>query len=128
MQGGQKIQSASSIANKFSNVGLELGGKDPAYVREDINTPDLLKNTVENLVDGAFFNSGQSCCGVERIYVHQSLYNDFVDLYVQAVKKYKLGNPTDKTTNLGPVVRESAANYIKEQITEAIDMGASKPI
>lgn len=124
VQGGQKIQSASSIANKFSNVGLELGGKDPAYVREDINTPDLLKNTVENLVDGAFFNSGQSCCGVERIYVHKSLYNDFVDLYVQAVKKYKLGNPTDKTTNLGPVVRESAAKYIKEQIKEAIDLGA----
>jgi acyl-CoA reductase-like NAD-dependent aldehyde dehydrogenase len=76
------------------------------------------------LVDGAFFNSGQSCCGIERIYVHESLYAKFVDGFVDLTKTYKLGDPTDKAVNLGPMVRTSAAEFVRGQIVEAVQQGA----
>jgi acyl-CoA reductase-like NAD-dependent aldehyde dehydrogenase len=116
--GGQTIQQAAS--QRFIGIGLELGGKDPAYVRADCN----LTSTIENLVDGAFFNSGQSCCGIERIYVAESIYADFLEGFKKLTSEYNLGNPTDTTVNLGPVVRLSAAEFIREQIDEAIDLGA----
>ncbi len=118
VDGGKAVQRA--IGERFIGAGLELGGKDPAYVRADAN----LAHAVENLVDGAFFNSGQSCCGIERIYVHESLYDKFVDGFVDLTKTYKLGNPTDKATNLGPMVRSSAAEFVRGQIAEAVKQGA----
>jgi acyl-CoA reductase-like NAD-dependent aldehyde dehydrogenase len=118
VKGGLAVQ--ESIKDKFIPCGLELGGKDPAYVRADAN----LENTVENLVDGAFFNSGQSCCGIERIYVHEDLYDNFVSKFVEITKTYKLGNPLDENTNLGPMVKTSASNYVREQIKDAIKKGA----
>ena len=116
--GGHAIVKAAS--GRFINVGLELGGKDPAYVRPDANLPFA----VENLVDGAFFNSGQSCCGKERLYVHASVYDEFVDGFVDLTKKYKLGNPLDPATTIGPMVRTSAANFVRGQIESAVRGGA----
>jgi acyl-CoA reductase-like NAD-dependent aldehyde dehydrogenase len=118
VDGGKAIQRA--IGERLIGAGLELGGKDPAYVRADAD----LAHAVENLVDGAFFNSGQSCCGIERIYVHESLYSRFVDGFVELTKAYKLGNPTEKSTNLGPMVRASAADFVRGQIAEAVRQGA----
>src|SRR5487761_1748499 len=110
VRGGHAVQKA--ISGKFIDAGLELGGKDPAYVRPDAD----MKHTVENLVDGSFFNSGQSCCGIERIYVHEKVYKTFVDAFVHLTYQYKLGNPTDPTVNLGPMVRTSAADFVRQQI------------
>jgi acyl-CoA reductase-like NAD-dependent aldehyde dehydrogenase len=105
---------------RFIPVGLELGGKDPAYVRADAN----LAHAIENVVDGAFFNSGQSCCGVERIYVHGDVYDAFVEGAVALTKQYVLGSPLDPSTTLGPMVRASAADFVREQIAEAVASGA----
>lgn len=117
VQAGHAVQQA--IGGKFIDAGLELGGKDPAYVRADAD----MKHTVENLVDGAFFNSGQSCCGVERIYVHEKVYKPFVDAFVDLTLRYKLGDPTDPAVNLGPMVRTSAAQFVRRQIAEAVRKG-----
>ncbi|WP_159877977.1 aldehyde dehydrogenase family protein [Aquitalea denitrificans] len=116
--GGHAVQQAAST--RFIGVGLELGGKDPAYVREDAD----LASAIENLVDGAFFNSGQSCCGIERIYVHHSHYQAFVDGFVELTKAYRFGNPLDASTNLGPMVRASAASFVRSQIADAMAAGA----
>ncbi len=118
VEGGAAVQQAMS--SRFINGGLELGGKDPAYVRVDAN----LEQAIENLVDGAFFNSGQSCCGIERIYVDQQLYQRFVDGFVDLTKQYQLGNPLDPSTTLGPMVRTSAATFAQDQIKKAIQAGA----
>lgn len=115
---GQKIE--QSAAGTFLGLCLELGGKDPAYVRADAK----LDYCVNELVDGAFFNSGQSCCGIERIYVEESLYPQFVESYVEQVKGYTLANPLLAETTLGPVVRTSAADWVRRQISEAISQGA----
>lgn len=116
--GGRAVQQAAS--ERFIGVGLELGGKDPAYVRADAD----LASAIENLVDGAFFNSGQSCCGIERIYVHRSHYTAFVDGFVELTKAYRFGNPLDTSTNLGPMVRASAAAFVRSQIANAMAAGA----
>jgi acyl-CoA reductase-like NAD-dependent aldehyde dehydrogenase len=110
-----------SAAGRFIGVALELGGKDPAYVRPDAP----LEATAEALVDGAFFNSGQSCCAVERIYVHEAVYARFVDLFVDVTRAtQKLGNPLDRDTTLGPVVSAAAAASIRSQIAAAVAAGA----
>ncbi|MGE0734124.1 MAG: aldehyde dehydrogenase family protein [Alphaproteobacteria bacterium] len=119
--GGKAIEQAA--AGRFIGTGLELGGKDPAYVRADAN----MAHAVENLVDGVFFNSGQSCCGIERIYVHKSVFKDFVDGAAALTKQYVLGDPTDAATTLGPMVRTQAADFVREQIAEAVKQGA-KPL
>jgi len=116
--GGHAITKA--LSGRFIGAGMELGGKDPAYVRADAD----LAFSVENLVDGAFFNSGQSCCGIERIYVHESLHDAFVEGFVELTRKYKLGNPTDANTNFGPMVRASAADFVRGQVADAIKAGA----
>ncbi len=116
--GGHAVQAAA--AKRFIGTGLELGGKDPAYVRADVNLP----HAIENVVDGAFFNSGQSCCGIERVYVHEKVYKDFVDGAVDLVKRYRLGNPIEPETNLGPMVRTSAADFVRGQIRDAVAAGA----
>jgi acyl-CoA reductase-like NAD-dependent aldehyde dehydrogenase len=114
----------NAAAGQFINVGLELGGKDPAYVRADAN----LAYAVENLVDGAFFNSGQSCCGIERIYVHDSLFDAFVDGFVALTRSYVLGDPLDPSTTLGPMVKASAAEFVRGQIDAALAAGAKAHI
>lgn len=116
--GGHAVQQAAS--GRFIGTGLELGGKDPAYVRQDAS----FDHAVENLVDGVNFNSGQSCCGIERIYVHHSLYERFVEAFVALTRQYRLGNPTDPQVNLGPMVRERAAAFVRRQIKEAVAAGA----
>lgn len=116
--GGYSIQKAA--VGRFIGVGLELGGKDPAYVRHDAN----LQFAIENLVDGAFFNSGQSCCGIERIYVHKDHYDKFVKGAVELTAQYKLGNPLDTETNLGPVAKKSGADTVIEHIEKAKKAGA----
>ena len=116
--GGAMVERAA--AGRFISVGLELGGKDPAYVRADAD----LRHAVETSIDGAFFNSGQSCCGIERIYVHESLYDAFVEQAVALVKQYKLGRSDDPETTLGPLVRAEAADFVRRQISEAVAQGA----
>ncbi len=116
--GGAAVEKAA--AGRFIGVGLELGGKDPAYVRADAD----LAHAVENLVDGAFFNAGQSCCAIERIYVHTEVYDAFLDGFVELVRNYRLGDPTDPETTLGPVVRRTAADHVRRQVEAAVAAGA----
>ncbi|HEX6670391.1 MAG TPA: aldehyde dehydrogenase family protein, partial [Gemmatimonadales bacterium] len=116
---GDKAMEEAS-AGRFINVGLELGGKDPAYVRPDAN----MAHAIENLVDGAFFNSGQSCCGIERIYVHRKVWDDFLKGFVDLTKKYVLGSPLDQETTLGPMVRAEAAAFVRKQVAAAVRAGA----
>jgi acyl-CoA reductase-like NAD-dependent aldehyde dehydrogenase len=118
VRGGQAMEAAA--AGHFIGLGLELGGKDPAYVRRDAN----LAHSVENLVDGSYFNSGQSCCGIERIYVARSVYPEFVERFVELTRQYVLGSPLDEATTLGPVIKPAAAEFVRGQIAEAIAMGA----
>lgn len=116
--GGDAVQRAAAV--RRIGVGLELGGKDPAYVRADAD----FSAAVESLVDGAFYNSGQSCCGIERIYVAEPLYDRFVEAFVALTLQYRLGNPLDEQVNLGPVVRASAAEFVRGHIREAVALGA----
>ncbi|HET9727465.1 MAG TPA: aldehyde dehydrogenase family protein [Gemmatimonadales bacterium] len=116
--GGKAMEDAA--AGLFINVGLELGGKDPAYVRPDAN----MAHAVENLVDGSFFNSGQSCCAIERIYVHKQVWDEFLDGFVDLTRKYVLGSPLEQATTLGPMVRPEAAAFVRKQIASAVRAGA----
>jgi acyl-CoA reductase-like NAD-dependent aldehyde dehydrogenase len=118
VEAGKAMESAAT--GHFIGVGLELGGKDPAYVRADAD----LEHAVENLVDGSFFNSGQSCCAIERIYVDQALYPAFVERFAALTRQYVLGNPLDEATTLGPLVTPGAAVFVRAQIAEAIALGA----
>lgn len=110
----------AAAAGRNLGVGLELGGKDAAYVRADAD----LDRAVAGLVDGTFFNAGQSCCSVERIYVHRSLYADFVEAFAAAVARLRPGHPLDPGTNLGPVVSRQACRRIREEIGRACEAGA----
>lgn len=116
--GGHAIQAAA--AGRFVATGLELGGKDPAYVRADAP----LEATVAELVDGVYFNAGQSCCAVERIYVERSRFDDFVEAFVERARGYVLGDPLDPATTLGPLVRAGAADLVRDQVAEATGKGA----
>ena len=118
VEGGKSIERAA--AGTFTTLGLELGGKDPAYVRADVK----LDHAVENLVDGAFYNSGQCCCGIERIYVHESAYDKFLDGFVNLTRQYVLGNPLDEKTTLGPMANKRFAEIVRKQTAEALAKGA----
>lgn len=118
VKGGAAIERAA--AGTFTGLGLELGGKDPGYVRHDAN----LDAAVDTLMDGAMFNSGQCCCGIERIYVHESLYDAFVEKAVAWVKGLRLGSPFDPETTLGPMAHVRFAQVVREQINEALIKGA----
>jgi acyl-CoA reductase-like NAD-dependent aldehyde dehydrogenase len=120
--GGRAVQRAA--AARFVGVGLELGGCDPVYVRHDAD----LKHAIENIVDGAYFNSGQSCCGLQRIYVHESVYEPFTLGAIELIRQYRLGDPLDPETTLGPVVRTAAADAVRAQIRAAVDAGARPAI
>ncbi|MGB3146242.1 MAG: aldehyde dehydrogenase family protein [Paracoccaceae bacterium] len=119
--GGQAMERAA--AGTFTPLGLELGGKDPGYVRADAD----LDAAVETLMDGAMYNAGQCCCGIERIYVHESLYDAFVEKAVAWVKGLTLGNPFDPATTIGPMANKRFAAVIRDQIAEAVAAGA-KPL
>ena len=116
--GGKAIEQAA--AGTFTSLGLELGGKDPAYVRADAD----FDHAVENLVDGAFYNSGQCCCGIERIYVHEALHDRFVEAYADLTRRYVLGNPLDPATTLGPMAHLRFAELVRRQTGEAVAKGA----
>ncbi len=117
--GGRAIEKAA--AGTFMTLGLELGGKDPAYVLPDAK----LDHAVANLVEGAFFNSGQCCCGIERVYVHEKVYDDFVEGFIAETKSYVLGNPLDQATTMGPMAQARFADFIREQKAEALRKGAT---
>lgn len=116
-----------AAAGSFMGLGLELGGKDPAYVRADLGL-EQVQHAARQLVDGAFFNSGQSCCGIERIYVAQQHYQAFCETFIEEVRQYQLGDPLSSSTSLGPVVRPAAANWVRQQIADAVSAGAKSCI
>jgi acyl-CoA reductase-like NAD-dependent aldehyde dehydrogenase len=117
--GGRAIEKAA--AGTFMTLGLELGGKDPAYVLPDAK----LDHAIANLVDGAFYNSGQCCCGIERVYVHEAIYDDFVEGFVAETKNYIVGNPLEHSTTMGPMAQARFADLIREQKAEALRKGAT---
>ena len=119
--GGRMVMESVARAPNFPATCLELGGKDPAYIRPDAD----IAFAAENVVDGGYFNSGQSCCAVERIYVHEMVYDRFVEAAVAVIDSYKLGSPTDETTTLGPLVRAKAADAVRQQVAQAIHAGAT---
>ena len=115
---GQAIERAA--AGTFTSLGLELGGKDPGYVAEDAD----LEAAVETLIDGAMYNAGQCCCGIERIYVHESLFERFVERAAEIVSGYRLGDPLDPETTLGPMANARFAHHVRGQVVDALEQGA----
>jgi acyl-CoA reductase-like NAD-dependent aldehyde dehydrogenase len=122
VSGGHAVVAATAAG--FATSGLELGGKDPAYVRADANLPQA----IETLTDGAFYNAGQSCCGIKRIYVAAARYDEFVAGVVELTNKYRLGSPLEPDTTLGPVVRAAAADAVRDQVRDAVKRGARQLI
>ncbi len=122
VEGGRRIEKA--LAGTFATLGLELGGKDPAYVRADAK----LDFSIENIVDGAFYNAGQCCCGIERIYAHEDVYDQVVEGVTELTKKYVVGNPLDRTTTMGPMAQARFADAIREQKAEALRKGATATV
>lgn len=118
VEGGREIY--REVSKRFLGVGLELGGKDPAYVAEDAD----LDFTAENVVDGACYNAGQSCCAVERVYVHKKLYKKFLTRAQAILKRCKMGDPLDETTTLGPLASKAALDTLKRQVEDAVHRGA----
>lgn len=116
--GGRAIEKAA--AGTFMTLGLELGGKDPAYVLPDVK----MDHAIANLVDGTFYNSGQCCCGIERIYVHEKVYDEFVEGFIAETRNYVVGNPLDQSTTMGPMAQSRFADFIREQKAEALRKGA----
>lgn len=116
--GGLAVQKAA--ADRIVNVGLELGGKDPAYVRGDVD----VAWAAEEIVDGAIFNSGQSCCAIERVYVHESIYDSFVEEVKKVLSNYRVGDPFDEKTQIGPVISKRAKETVLAHIADAIKKGA----
>ena len=118
VEGGRAIERAA--AGSFTSLTLELGGKDPAYVRADAD----IAAAVEGLVDGAFYNAGQSCCGVERIYVHEAVWEPFLEGFVEGTQGYRLGDPLDPDTSFGPLSSARLAGQVREQVRQAVEAGA----
>ena len=117
--GGLAVQRAAS--DRIVNVGLELGGKDAAYVRGDVDIPWA----AEEIVDGAVFNSGQSCCSLERVYVDETIHDEFVAAVQTVLRGYRLGDPLDKDTHVGPVISKRSKETIESHIKDALDKGAT---
>ncbi|MBZ5619351.1 MAG: aldehyde dehydrogenase family protein [Acidobacteriia bacterium] len=118
VEGGRQVYQEAST--QLLDMGLELGGKDPALVCEDAN----FDFAAANLVDGAFYNAGQSCCAIERIYVMRPLFSRFVDAYVAEVEKYKVGDPEDESTTMGPLAQRKAVDFMEFQVGQAVSRGA----
>lgn len=115
---GKRI--AEAVAGRMVKLQLELGGKDPAYVCDDIN----IDNAAASTADGAYYNAGQSCCSVERIYVHSKIYNDFVDAFMHEVENFVVGDPMDENTYIGPLARAAQLNVLDQQVADAKVKGA----
>jgi len=116
---GQKI--AAVAAPKMSRLQLELGGKDPLYVCGDVD----IEKAATNAAEGCFYNTGQSCCSVERVYVHQDIAEDFIEAYIAAVAQYKMGDPMDDSVFIGPLTREPQLEILEGQIGDALEKGAT---
>lgn len=116
---GMKI--VESMAKRLIPLGLELGGKDPCYV-SDSNT-DVAK-VAAAVADGAFYNGGQSCCAVERVYVHEAVYDEFLQEFIKAVQGFKVGDPSEKDTYFGPLTRPLHTEILKSQLNDALSLGA----
>jgi acyl-CoA reductase-like NAD-dependent aldehyde dehydrogenase len=108
------------LFKKISDVGLELGGKDAAYICKDVD----IASAAAGAIDGAFYNAGQSCCAVERIYVHHSVYDNFIEEALKLVKSYKMGDPMKEETNLGPMAQPKAPAFLLQQVDQARSIGA----
>jgi acyl-CoA reductase-like NAD-dependent aldehyde dehydrogenase len=117
---GRRIAEAVATSGSMARVQLELGGKDPVYVADDVD----VALAAESLADGAFYNAGQSCCSVERIYVHESIHDAFVDAFVASVEAFRVGDPTDPDTYLGPLTRPQQADLLDAQVVDAVAHGA----
>ena len=118
VEGGRQIY--RQVSQRFIDVGLELGGKDPAYIAEDAD----IEFAAENVVDGACYNAGQSCCAVERVYVHRRRHDEFIDRALKVLQGYQLGDPLEETTTMGPLARRSALDTLERQVEEARGRGA----
>ncbi|MEQ9498432.1 MAG: aldehyde dehydrogenase family protein [Deltaproteobacteria bacterium] len=119
VSGGRRIYRAVA-ESRFIDVALELGGKDPAYIAADAD----LDFTIDNVVDGAFYNAGQSCCGVERVYVEASVYDRVVEAMVEKTRGYVLGDPMKDTTSIGPLAQPGAPAFLEGQVADAKQRGA----
>jgi acyl-CoA reductase-like NAD-dependent aldehyde dehydrogenase len=117
--GGLAVQKIASDRIGLT-VGLELGGNDPSYIRPDVD----VKWAAAEIVDGAVFNSGQSCCAIERVYVHTSIHDALVHEIQEVLKTYILGSPDDKSTHVGPVISRAAKSNIEAQVQDALSKGA----
>jgi acyl-CoA reductase-like NAD-dependent aldehyde dehydrogenase len=115
---GKKI--AETVAGRMIKIQLELGGKDPAYVCDDANA----EAAAESLADGAFYNAGQSCCSVERIYVHEKVHDQFVESFLKTTQSFVIGDPMDDKTYLGPLTREPQLHVLESQVKDALSKGA----
>ena len=111
---------AQAVGHRFIKMQLELGGKDPTYVCDDANP----RNAAESLADGAMYNTGQSCCSVERIYVHEKIHDEFVAAFVETVKTFKTGNPLSEDTYIGAITREPQIEVLEAQVSDALAKGA----
>ncbi len=118
VRGGREIY--REVSQRFIDAGLELGGKDPAYVAPDAD----LEHAVANIVDGAFYNAGQSCCGIERIYVHRAVHDRFLEGALAEVRKLRMGDPMEPATTLGPMAQPGAPEKLEAQVEEARAKGA----
>ena len=119
------LRIANAVAGKLIKLQLELGGKDPTYVREDMNTPADVKAAAESLADGAMYNTGQSCCSVERIYVHERIHDAFVTQFLATVASFKQGDPMDAATYIGAITREPQLDVLDAQVADALAKGAT---
>jgi acyl-CoA reductase-like NAD-dependent aldehyde dehydrogenase len=117
---GTGVKIAAAAATRLIKVQLELGGKDPTYVCEDVD----VKTAAAGIADGAFYNTGQSCCSVERIYVHESIHDAFVDAFVAEVKGYRIGDPLDESTYIGAITRRPQLDVLRRQVADAKRKGA----
>ena len=120
VEGGRHVFRQVADAPRFLDTGLELGGKDSAYVAADAD----LESTVANIVDGACYNAGQSCCGIERVYVHASRHDAFLEHARRQLAEYRLGDPLDESTTMGPLASRSAVTFLDEQVADAVGRGA----
>lgn len=120
VNGGRQVQRSAAAGDGFPGTGFELGGKDPAYVRADAD----LDQAAADVADGAFFNAGQSCCSIERVYVHTAVYDAFIERLAAQANALRLGDPLDERTTLGPLVKPSAAEHVRDQVADAVAAGA----
>jgi acyl-CoA reductase-like NAD-dependent aldehyde dehydrogenase len=116
---GRRI--AETVAGRLIRVQLELGGKDPAYICDDVDVPAAAAAAAE----GAFYNAGQSCCAVERVYVHRAIAAQFTDAFVEAVRGYRVGDPAEEETYVGPLARKPQLDVLQQQVDDAVRQGAT---